>query len=118
MTVATADTPEWTAPMTKYGGKTVECQPGRMAMAKSQDTIEWTETKIGRISADSRMPAIVCNRHWRLLPWKPIASRAYSPRRQPLDRSRATARSGISATYTKSVLLVRYVKMALGSQTS
>ena len=35
------------APATKYGAKIVVCQPGRLAMAKSHDTTECTETTSG-----------------------------------------------------------------------
>ena len=38
-TTATAPMPECSAPSTKYGPNTVEDQPGRIAIAKSQDTI-------------------------------------------------------------------------------
>ena len=38
--IATADTPEWIAPMMKYGANIVECQPSTpIATAKSQDTM-------------------------------------------------------------------------------
>ncbi|MBW2448591.1 MAG: hypothetical protein JRG83_22120, partial [Deltaproteobacteria bacterium] len=39
-TVSTMAKPEKMAPATKYGAKIVACQPGTMAMAKSQDTTE------------------------------------------------------------------------------
>ena len=39
--------PEKIAPATKYGGKIVACQPGTIAMAKSELTTEWTETTSG-----------------------------------------------------------------------
>ena len=35
------------APATKYGGKIVVCQPGISDAAKSNDTIEWTESTSG-----------------------------------------------------------------------
>ena len=63
ITVTTADTPECTAPMTKYGAKMVLCQPGTEVTAKSQDTMECTETKIGRMIAESSRPATVWIRH-------------------------------------------------------
>ena len=47
------------------------CQPGRSAIEKSNDTIVWTETNTGRISADSKMPAMAWNRHCRAEPWNP-----------------------------------------------
>ena len=39
--------PENTAPATKYGGKIVVCQPGNSEVAKSKDTIVWTESTSG-----------------------------------------------------------------------
>ncbi len=49
--VRTIARPEWIAPATKYGAKIVVCQPGRLAIAKSQDTTEWTEITSGVASA-------------------------------------------------------------------
>ncbi len=40
--VATIPKPENSAPATKYGGNTVECQPGSIEIAKSMLTIVWT----------------------------------------------------------------------------
>ena len=45
--VRTIARPEWMAPATKYGAKIVVCHPGRLAIAKSHDTTEWTETTSG-----------------------------------------------------------------------
>ena len=39
--------PEKMAPSTKKGAKSVECQPGTRAMAKSQDTTLCTESTSG-----------------------------------------------------------------------
>ena len=39
--------PEKMAPATKYGGKIVVCQPGMTEVAKSNDTIECTESTSG-----------------------------------------------------------------------
>ena len=39
--------PENTAPATKYGGKIVVCQPGMTDVAKSKDTMVWTESTSG-----------------------------------------------------------------------
>jgi hypothetical protein len=47
MRVSTIENPEKMAPATKYGGKMVECQPGRIAIAKSMPTIECTDTTSG-----------------------------------------------------------------------
>ena len=52
------ETPEWTAPMTKYGAYTVTCQAGTTDTAKSQETMLCTETKTGRMSADIKMPKV------------------------------------------------------------
>ena len=49
--VRTIARPEWIAPATKYGAKIVVCQPGRLAIAKSQETTEWTEITSGVASA-------------------------------------------------------------------
>jgi hypothetical protein len=46
--------PERRAPATKKGGKMVECQPGTSETAKSQDTMEWTETTSGVMRAAKR----------------------------------------------------------------
>jgi len=43
------------APATKNGGKTVECQPGRMATAKSKLTTVCTDTTSGVAKAASKM---------------------------------------------------------------
>ena len=40
MSVSTMANPEKIAPTTKYGGKTVVCQPAMTDVAKSIDTIE------------------------------------------------------------------------------
>ena len=45
--VMTIAKPENTAPATKYGGKIVVCQPGMTDVAKSKDTIVWTESTSG-----------------------------------------------------------------------
>jgi len=39
--------PEYRAPATKYGGKDVMCQSGTMDMAKSEATMECTDTASG-----------------------------------------------------------------------
>ena len=45
--VFTIANPEKTAPATKYGGKMVVCHPGITAVAKSKDTMVWTESTSG-----------------------------------------------------------------------
>ena len=52
----------------------VLCQPGTEVTAKSQDTMECTDTKIGRMMADSNRPATVWIRHCRVVPRNPMAS--------------------------------------------
>src|ERR1700730_17781277 len=42
--VMTIDTKEKLEPATKYVAKIVLCQPGFIAIAKSHDTTEWTDT--------------------------------------------------------------------------
>ncbi len=42
--VNTIENPDKIAPTTKYGGKIVECQPGKIDDAKSIATIECTDT--------------------------------------------------------------------------
>ena len=69
----TPATPECTAPMTKYGAKMVAFQPSTaICTAKSHDTMLCTETKTGRMSAESRKPAMICSFHWRVLPRQPM----------------------------------------------
>jgi hypothetical protein len=46
--------PEKIAPSTKNGAKSVECQPGTRAIAKSHDTTLWTEMTSGVASAAKR----------------------------------------------------------------
>ena len=43
--------PEKMAPATKYGAKIVACQPGTIAIAKSHDTTQCTESTSGVASA-------------------------------------------------------------------
>jgi hypothetical protein len=54
ISVSTIANPEKIAPATKYGGKIVVCQPGRMETAKSIETTECTESTSGVASAASR----------------------------------------------------------------
>jgi hypothetical protein len=51
--VSTIAKPEKIAPATKYGGKIVVCQPGRLDTAKSKDTTECTESTSGVARAAS-----------------------------------------------------------------
>ena len=45
--VTTIAKPEKIAPATKYGGKIVVCQPGRIEVAKSKETMLCTERTSG-----------------------------------------------------------------------
>jgi hypothetical protein len=47
ISVSTIAKPLKMAPATKYGGKMVVCQPGSWEMAKSKETMVWTETTSG-----------------------------------------------------------------------
>ena len=95
-------------PDDEVGRKIVECQLfTEMTMLKSKETMLCTETNTGRMRADSSMPAITCSFHCLGFPRQPMHSTAYIFRLQPVDVSRMTARSGISATYTNSMLEVR-----------
>ena len=57
-TIVTAAKPECSAPTTKYGPKMVEDQPGRVAMAKSQATMVWTENITGRMAKAKMFMAV------------------------------------------------------------
>ena len=72
-TMATAAMPECNAPMTKYGPKTVEDQPGRVAMAKSQDTMVCTENMTGMIAKAKMFMAVCRFFHSPSVPRKPRA---------------------------------------------
>src|SRR5215831_16106237 len=69
--VATIAKPENTAPATKYGGKIVVCQPGITDVAKSKDTIVWTESTSGVDRPASRMYAHLYSAQWRPEPRQP-----------------------------------------------
>src|SRR5262245_31410211 len=97
MIVNTIPNPEKIAPATKYGGKIVVCQPGLMAIAKSNDTTECTDSTRGVENAARKRYIRAKWRHSR------------SEFRQPNDiiarirlrtgfvaRSRSTAMSGTS----------------------
>ena len=87
--------PEKIAPTTKYGPKIVLCHMGMIVMAKSHDTIVWTETATGMITSAMMPMAFSSRTHSRSVPRQPSASVRYSFFRQPLALSRATAMSGI-----------------------
>ena len=54
MRISTIAKPEKMAPSTKKGAKSVECQPGTSAIAKSHDTTLCTESTSGVASAAKR----------------------------------------------------------------
>ncbi len=87
------------APATKYGGKIVSCQPGMLAMAKSNDTTECTESTSGVANAARNRYARAKWRHSRSELRHPRESAANSRWRMGFfSRSRSTAKSGISPT--------------------
>ena len=88
--------PECRAPTTKYGPKMVDDQPGRVAMAKSHETMVWTENMTGMIANAKMFIALRRCAHSPSVPRKPSARILYKVLRQPVDRSRAIAISGMS----------------------
>src|SRR4029079_17095902 len=119
MIVNTMPMPEKMAPATKYGGKIVVCQPGLIAIAKSNDTTECTESTSGVLKAARKRYILAKCRH------------SGSEFRHPNDRtariflrtglvhrSRSTAMSGMRPTYRKVLEIVRYVEIAKTSQMS
>src|SRR5690349_10066957 len=119
MIVNTIPIPEKIAPATKYGGKIVVCQPGLIAIAKSNDTTECTDSTSGVENAARKRYILAKCRH------------SFSEFRQPNDRtarirfltgfvarSRSTAMSGTRPTYRNVAETVRYVEIANTSHTS
>ena len=107
------------APATKYGGKTVECQPGTMATAKSKLTTVWTETTSGVASPASSKYAF-SSRHQCVTEFRqPSASRPKNTRPNSVfARSRMDARSGSNPRYQNKSDTRKYVVTANTSQTS
>src|SRR5581483_225729 len=111
--------PEKIAPATKYGGKIVECHPGRMAIVKSKLTTVWTDNTRGVASPASSFDAVRCHRQCRDAPRQPSASTPYTAYSNRLfARSRTDAKSGIRPRYQNSSDTVAYVETAKTSQTS
>jgi hypothetical protein len=112
--------PEKIAPATKYGGKMVVCHPGRMDVAKSKLTMEWTESTRGveRPAKTSETASKRC--HSLAVPRQPKDKMLYTIRAKlpGLARSRTVAKSGISPVYQKRREMVKYVLMAKTSHRS
>ena len=90
MIVNTIPIPEKIAPATKYGGKIVVCQPGVIAIAKSNDTTECTESTSGVENAARKRYILVKWRH------------SGSEFRQPNDMTaRIRLRTGFIAAVTE-----------------
>src|SRR5579871_84503 len=119
MIVKTIPIPEKIAPATKYGAKIVVCHPGTSDIAKSNDTMECTESTSGVENAAR-------NRYARAK-WRHSASEFLQPN-ESTDRicfligffsaSRSVATSGIRPMKRNVVEIVRYVEMANTSHTS
>src|SRR5688572_20298540 len=119
MIVNTIPMPEKIAPATKYGGKIVVCHPGVMAMAKSNDTTECTDSTSGVENAARKRYIRAKWRHSRSEFRHPNDSTARIRLRIGfVSRSRSTAMSGMSPTYRNVLETVRYVEIAKTSHTS
>src|SRR5215207_2634871 len=117
--VNTMPIPEKIAPATKYGGKIVACQPGVSAIAKSNDTTEWTDSTSGVAKAARNRYARVKCRHSRSEFRHPSESaERIALRTGFFSRSRRIAISGIKPMYKNVLEIVRYVRIANTSQTS
>src|SRR3954467_3363421 len=69
--VMTIAKPEKTAPATKYGGKIVVCQPGMTDVAKSNDTMVWTENTSGVANPANTSDKASCRCQCLVLPVQP-----------------------------------------------
>src|SRR6476469_3397769 len=119
MIVKTIPMPEKIAPATKYGGKIVVCQPGRLAIAKSNDTTEWTDNTSGVENAARNRYARAKCRHSRSEFRHPNDSTPkICLRTGCVSRSRSTAISGINPMNRNVAETVRYVSTANTSHTS
>src|SRR6185503_20696129 len=119
MIVNTIPMPEKIAPATKYGGKIVVCHPGLMAIAKSNDTTECTDSTSGVENAAKNKYIRAKCRHSLSEFRHPNESTARIRLRTGfVSRSRRTAMSGMSPTYRNVLETVRYVEIANTSHTS
>src|SRR5690606_12099733 len=91
--------PEKIAPATKYGGKMVVCQPGITDVAKSMDTMVWTESTNG-VEIPARINDTISNRCQVFTdPFHPNDIMEYIRRFSPAARSRTEAMSGSNPQY-------------------
>ena len=101
------------APATKYGGKIVVCQPGRMEVAKSIDTMVCTDNTSG-VDIPARTKETSSNRcQFFEDPVHPKASKPYQNLLAlVLALSLTTAKSGIKPVYQKTRETEKYVETA------
>src|SRR5687768_8834215 len=106
--------PEKIAPATKYGGKIVVCQPGTTDVAKSMDTMVWTDNTSG-VERPARIKATDSYRiHVLAPPSHPklnalyICARVFAP--ILTARSRITAKSGMRPMYQNTSETEKYVE--------
>src|SRR5690606_8728917 len=97
--VCTIANPENIAPATKYGGKIVVCQPGITDVAKSIDTMVWTESTRG-VAIPARIKQTISNLCQVFTdPFHPNDNTEYILLLNPIARSRIVAISGNRPTY-------------------
>src|SRR5690606_18384028 len=97
--VCTIAKPEKIAPATKYGGKMVVCHPGITEVAKSIDTIVWTESTSG-VEIPARIKETISKRcHVLTEPFHPKDRTLYIFCLRPVARSRTDAISGKRPQY-------------------
>src|SRR5882757_3487149 len=107
------------APATKYGGKTVVCQPGRAATAKSKLMTVCTESTSGVDRPARSREAVSYRIQWRVDPRHPSDPRPYIYLANGcFALSRSVPKSGIMPMYQKTTEIVAYVETAKTSQAS
>src|SRR6476469_3042575 len=110
---STIANPAYIAPATKYGGKNVVCQPGICETAKSNDTVECTDSTSGVESPARIRYAISYRCQWRADPRQPHDNAAYKNLKTGcFALSRRVARSGIRPMYQNRAETVAYVETA------